>query len=318
VLGAHGCPWGWVRFIDDTDPARPVVISEYKLPYNQQTYCESVPSERDNFSSWAAHNPTLTENLALLTWHSYGMQAIDTSNPATPTGAAAYLPEPLPFVQTEDPALSSGPDKVVMWSFPVIVDGLIYVVDLRNGLYILRYRGPHEEEVARVDFLDGNSNNGDVMRLQGLTGGGAPPPPAPACIARPLRVRGARFGPFSLGMTAEQAELRGGPPSQVRSGALSWCVEGGGRVAVALRRDRVAFIGTTTAALRGAPRGLTPGKRAKPPRRARRAGAGFFVLRGKRVTVVAQARRRKVRALGVARGRLKPKQAVRLFRASGL
>ena len=46
----------------------------------------------------------------------------------------------------EDPRLSSDPDtgrneKVVMWSYPVIQDGLIYVIDLRNGLYVLKYRG---------------------------------------------------------------------------------------------------------------------------------------------------------------------------------
>ena len=35
-----------------------------------------------------------------------------------------------------------------MWSYPVIQDGLIYVVDLRNGLYILKYNGPYEQEVA--------------------------------------------------------------------------------------------------------------------------------------------------------------------------
>jgi hypothetical protein len=48
------------------------------------------------------------------------------------------MPEPLDFVHLEDPRLSSDPDtgmgeKVVMWSYPVIKDGLIYVVDLRNG-----------------------------------------------------------------------------------------------------------------------------------------------------------------------------------------
>jgi uncharacterized repeat protein (TIGR01451 family) len=46
----------------------------------------------------------------------------------------------------------------VMWSYPIIRDGLIYVVDIRNGLYILRYTGPGAEEVAAISFLEGNSN----------------------------------------------------------------------------------------------------------------------------------------------------------------
>jgi len=71
-------------------------------------------------------------------------------------------------VMLEDPRLSSDPDtgrheKVVMWSYPIIKDGLIYVVDLRNGLYILKYRGAFEKEVSRIGFLEGNSNQGDAL-----------------------------------------------------------------------------------------------------------------------------------------------------------
>jgi hypothetical protein len=68
----------------------------------------------------------------------------------------------------EDPRLSSDPDtgrheKVVMWSYPIIKDGLIYVIDLRNGLYVLKYDGPFQKEVDRITFLEGNSNQGDAL-----------------------------------------------------------------------------------------------------------------------------------------------------------
>ncbi len=52
-----------------------------------------------------------------------------------------------------------------MWSYPIISNGLIYVVDIRNGLYILQYRGPHAGEVMHTHFLEGNSNLGDALRL---------------------------------------------------------------------------------------------------------------------------------------------------------
>jgi hypothetical protein len=68
-------------------------------------------------------------------------------------------------VALEDPALSRGPNKVVMWSFPIIRNGLIYVIDVRNGLYVLRYRGPHHDSVDQIAFLEGNSNLGDAPRL---------------------------------------------------------------------------------------------------------------------------------------------------------
>jgi hypothetical protein len=162
LLPDHGCPWGWPRFIDISDPANPVVAAEYKLPWNQEAICASVDPIRNDFSSFSSHNPTLTENLAIVTWHSGGLQAIDISDPANPKPAAGYWPTPLPAVATEDPLLSSGHDKVVMWSFPVIQNGLIYAVDLRNGLYIFRYHGPHEAEVAHTKFADGNTNSGAV------------------------------------------------------------------------------------------------------------------------------------------------------------
>ena len=52
-----------------------------------------------------------------------------------------------------------------MWSYPIIRNGLIYVIDIRNGLYILRYTGPHADEVADIHFLEGNSNLGDAVAL---------------------------------------------------------------------------------------------------------------------------------------------------------
>ncbi|MDQ3741961.1 MAG: hypothetical protein M3389_13565, partial [Actinomycetota bacterium] len=174
VLPDHGCPWGWVRMIDVRQEEAPAVVAEYKLPVNEPQFCETVSEQRNNFASYASHNPTLTRSLAILTWHSAGLQAIDLSDPARPAPAAEFIPEPLASVQLEDPALSSAEDKVVMWSFPIVKDGLIYTVDLRNGLYILRYRGPHAEEVSTTKFLDGNSNSGDLGRFDAPAAGGAP------------------------------------------------------------------------------------------------------------------------------------------------
>ena len=64
--------------------------------------------------------------------------------------------EPLSHVDTEDPGLSGNP--VEMWSYPVIQDGLIYVVDVRNGLYVVRYHGRWSDQVGSRHFLEGNSN----------------------------------------------------------------------------------------------------------------------------------------------------------------
>jgi hypothetical protein len=62
---------------------------------------------------------------------------------------------------------------VIMWSFPIIRDGLIYVIDIRNGLYILKYKGEGRHAVKRISFLEGNSNLGDAVALAdpGASGG---------------------------------------------------------------------------------------------------------------------------------------------------
>ncbi|MBA2528653.1 MAG: hypothetical protein H0V19_01605 [Euzebyales bacterium] len=172
ALGPHGCPWGWTRLLDITDETAPKVVGEYRVEENDPGYCDTPEGSNPantTFTSYSAHNPTLTPNLAFVTWHSAGLEAISTADPTAPRRTGTFKPEPLPLVGTEDPALSLGSDKVVMWSYPVIDDGLIYVVDIRNGLYILRYTGAHAAEVDGIDFLEGNSNLGDALRFEPVT-----------------------------------------------------------------------------------------------------------------------------------------------------
>jgi hypothetical protein len=161
----HGCPWGWTRMVNVSDPQAPVVQGEYREPENDPSTCKRWNPPR---TSYSAHNPTLTPNIAFSTWHSGGLQAVSLDDPRQPYQLAEFTPKALGSVLLEDPRLSSDPDtgrneKVVMWSYAVIQDGLIYVVDLRNGLYVLAYDGPHEAEVDGVRFLDGNSNQGDAL-----------------------------------------------------------------------------------------------------------------------------------------------------------
>jgi hypothetical protein len=157
-----GCPWGWARAIQVGNPALPRVIGEYKIAENTCPAPSQADQERGSYSS---HNPTLTRNLAVVSWHSGGLQVIDIEDPGHMTQAGWFSPTPLASVANEDPALSMGTNKVVMWSFPIVEDGLVYVVDIRNGLYIFRYTGPRASELDQVSFLEGNSNLGDAVRL---------------------------------------------------------------------------------------------------------------------------------------------------------
>jgi hypothetical protein len=108
----------------------------------------------------------LTKRLAFISWHAGGLQAVDLTKPLKPRQVAQYVPEPIPFVTSEDPALSIGTERVAVWSYPIIKDGLIYVVDIRNGLYILKYSGVYAKEVNNVKFIEGNSNQGDALKFE--------------------------------------------------------------------------------------------------------------------------------------------------------
>jgi hypothetical protein len=162
----HGCPWGWARMVDIRNPRAPVVRAEYTIAQNRASACASwEPRPR---TSYSAHNPTHTPSIVFTTWHSGGLQAVSVERPRRPYRLARFLPQPLDEVMLEDPRLSSDPDtgnneKVVMWSYPILKNGLIYVVDLRNGLYVLKYRGRFAKQVNRVRFLEGNSNQGNAL-----------------------------------------------------------------------------------------------------------------------------------------------------------
>jgi len=163
ALGGHGCPWGWMRMVSIANVTKPKVVSDYRLAQNHEEFCQTDPPRPT--ASYSAHNPTLTPNLAVISWHSGGLQVIDISNPTKPVQSAEFVPTPVVPVVQDDPVLSSGIDKVVVWSYPIIKDGLIYVTDVRNGLYILKYTGPFEDEVSDTDFIEGNSNLGDAVRF---------------------------------------------------------------------------------------------------------------------------------------------------------
>lgn len=89
-------------------------------------------------------------------------------HPATrPNQLVEFIPSLLGAVMLEDPRLSSDPDtgrgeKVVMWSHPIIKNGVIYVVQ-RKGLYVPRLQGALEHGAKRIGFLEGNSNPGDAL-----------------------------------------------------------------------------------------------------------------------------------------------------------
>ena len=86
-----GCPWGWVHLINVRDPAHPVIVGEYKITQDTQAFCGSPADDplTEQFTSYSSHNPTVLPDLAFITWHSGGLQAIDIVGPADPHRAGS-------------------------------------------------------------------------------------------------------------------------------------------------------------------------------------------------------------------------------------
>ena len=154
-----GCPWSRIRVVDVSDPTRPREASSIGVPpYNDPEQCATVsptdPSTGLPTQSFSAHDPTLTCRMAIVSWFGAGVQAFSLRDPRAPRRVGEFRPDPLPAVAAEHPHLQG----IAMHSYPIFQDGLIYVLDIRNGLYVLRYHGPDERELSRIGFLEGNSN----------------------------------------------------------------------------------------------------------------------------------------------------------------
>jgi hypothetical protein len=141
---------GPARLVDISDPAHPRQVSVMTSPEDDRSPCPSSPS-----GTWTSHNPTPVGDLAFITWYSSGLQVFDISNASAPVRLTEFRPQAVE-PGARDPQLGATP--TMTWSYPIVRDGLIYVADINQGLYVLRYQGPHQEQVEQVGLAEGNSN----------------------------------------------------------------------------------------------------------------------------------------------------------------
>ncbi|MHB8507160.1 MAG: LVIVD repeat-containing protein [Candidatus Dormibacteria bacterium] len=167
-----GCPYGVAHLLDVSAPGRPVQVGTYAIAENSPALCATAGA-----ATWTSHNPTLTADLAMVSWYSGGLQVFSTSDPAHPRAIAELRPSGV------NPALRDlqlGGSDAMTWSYPVVSRGLIYVVDINQGLLVERYSGPFAEEVSGARLLQGNSNvlpEATAAASPSPTGGQATPAP---------------------------------------------------------------------------------------------------------------------------------------------
>jgi hypothetical protein len=140
------CPFAGLTIADIGDPSRPEIVSEFTLPANR---CEDLPPGGPVYSP---HNPLVAGDIAFVAWYGAGVQAVDLSHPHAPRRVGQYVP-------TEEgaaPRSYLGTYPVQTFSYPILRDGLLYVVDSQSGLHVLRYTGPRAETLAPLGWVESN------------------------------------------------------------------------------------------------------------------------------------------------------------------
>jgi hypothetical protein len=169
------CPYGPARLVDVSDPAHLRAVATLAAPENDLATCRAAVN-----GTYTSHNPTIVGDLAFVTWYSSGLQVFDVSNPAQPARLAEFRPQGITPGAVDS---QLGVTPTMTWTYPIVRNGLIYVADINQGLYVLRYQGQHQEQVAQVAFAEGNSN---------LTATLPSPSPSPSAAPSPARHPGSR------------------------------------------------------------------------------------------------------------------------------
>jgi hypothetical protein len=183
----QGCPYGTAHVVDVSNPANPQPIGTLAVPENNPSSCSAAPA-----GTWTSHNPTLTTHLALLSWYSAGLQMFGLDDPAHPQRLAELRPA---GVRPKLRDVQLGTSDSMTWSYPVIAHGFIYVVDINQGLLVLRYHGAHEDEIANLTFAEGNSNLNTSLQATAPPASTSPTPhatkaPTPGPTSRTSRTGG--------------------------------------------------------------------------------------------------------------------------------
>jgi hypothetical protein len=147
----YTCPFGGLSIADIQDPTRPRLVGAFQLPENAASACAHLPGADAVFT---AHNPLVIGTLALVSWYAGGLQALDLSQPGQPTRVGLFVPD------GSGPAGGSpyGAYPVQVWSYPIVRQGVIYVSDIKSGLYVLRYNGPGAGALNSIALAQGNAS----------------------------------------------------------------------------------------------------------------------------------------------------------------
>ncbi|QSQ21980.1 hypothetical protein JY651_43705 [Pyxidicoccus parkwayensis] len=143
--GANDCAWSAGRLLDLSDERHPQPVSRYLVPRGPES--RAVQG--------ASPPPLVFSNLFVEASGPAGLRVWDIANPLLPMEVGVYVPRPVARVVERSRGESPG---VGMASSPLLYNGLLYVTDEDNGLYVLRYKGPRAGELPRTGLYVSGAN----------------------------------------------------------------------------------------------------------------------------------------------------------------
>jgi hypothetical protein len=136
------CPERGLRIINIESEITPMMVGAIAQSDSMVEKCLAQPRPPGSTirPMMHAHNPTVLPDLVFVGWLGHGVRAIDISNPFNPREVGHARPVPWGDIMT----------------YPDIHNGLIYVGDNHTGLHVLKYTGPHADEVTQDAVYSSN------------------------------------------------------------------------------------------------------------------------------------------------------------------
>jgi hypothetical protein len=123
--------WGYMRVLDESDPAHPVQIGEF---HTQNSFGLSDPGAGD----YVVHNPLVVGTDVYLSWYSDGVRVVSTKDPRNPQEVAYFVP-PAAQNPVKPAQRSTLTNTTQVWGVAYEpATKLVYASDMNSGLWILK------------------------------------------------------------------------------------------------------------------------------------------------------------------------------------
>lgn len=158
----------------------PETVGAYGTPEQRVENCTRTGFKEGTappIAWFSPHDAVVFPDLVITTYYGAGLRAIDIANPYLPVEVGSFLNKPVdevrwcsygacraPVIGDDGLAESrpvAGEPQPFGFSFPLTHDGYVIYADVHSGLYVLRYKGPHADDIPRKgNCVADNANAG--------------------------------------------------------------------------------------------------------------------------------------------------------------